>query len=194
MSRSRYSGIHRSVLRLRELCHRAEGRHGLILDYIDADLLEAEVFEPQRFGGAVREIDNPAFYDGTTIVDADDDGLPVPQVGDLNVGPERKSRMSRSQVVHVESLSAGGFLAVELFSIPGGGADLIRSFFAGMRLMRGNRDFGWATSVKRPRDVRPLSRSQAGDAQKERQTSSCNTSHSVHLAYSSSFPKWPLRS
>src|SRR5215468_1869161 len=97
--------------------------------------------------------------------------------------------MGGGQVVHIERLAAGGFLALEITAIPGGCSYLVGLGPGTLRhclLLRGLfRKRFWATSVVcGPRVLRPLCRSQAGEQSKNRQSLSYTTWHSVYLAYS----------
>jgi hypothetical protein len=152
---------------------------------VQTNLLDALMFQVQHSSGLVRQIDDPALYDGSTIIDAHNHCSAVSQVGDLYIGPQRQRRMCRGQVVHIESFATGGFFAVEIASIPGRRPNLVRT----RPLLNKRRLGGWfrlirsrTTSVVGRARV-ALSRSQAGDAQKHRQSMSNACSHSVHLAY-----------
>ena len=91
------------------------------------------------------------------------------------------------QIVHIERLSAGSLFAIEVASVPGRGPNLIGPCPLDIRMCRLS---GWFRLVMSYRAnsivVRArvaLSRPQAGDAQKHRQSMSYAFSHSVHLAY-----------
>src|SRR5882762_6596665 len=99
------------------------------------------------------------------------------------MGPQRKGGVSGRQVVHVKGFTAGGLFAVEIAPVPGGGPNLIRPGLLGLLCFDawfGLLSYRATWIVVRARVS--LSRSQAGDAQKHRQSVSNRSSHSVHLA------------
>src|SRR5215469_2662149 len=152
---------------------------------IQADCLDTLMFQMKLSRCLIGEVDDSALYDRPAIVDADDHRSAVSQIGDLHHGPERQSRMCCGQIVHIERLSAGSLFAIEVASVPGRGPNLIgpcpldlcrlSGWFRPVLSYRAN------SIVVRARVA--LSRSQAGDAQKHRQSMSYAFSHSVHLAY-----------
>src|SRR6202023_2459362 len=75
--------------------------------------------------GIVGKVDDPTVYDGTPVIDANDYGLAVPQIGDLDEGAQRKFGVSGSEIAHVEGFSTGCLFPLELLSIPGRGPYLI---------------------------------------------------------------------
>src|SRR6266481_1300942 len=184
MSRSRESGIQTSLEGLLQARYWAQNSDGLrLLHQVQADPLNAPVLQIEFPGSFVGLVDNAAVDHRTAIVDPDYERPAIAQVRDFHERPEGQGWMGRREVVHVERLTAGGFLAVEIASVPGRSPNLIR-----FRLLGKLRLGGWfrlrsyrATLVAcRPRVA--LSRSQAGDAEKHRQSMSNTSSHSVHLA------------
>ena len=102
--------------------------YGLRLgNQVQTNLLDALVLQVQNSSRFVRQVNDPAVYDRATIINAHNHRSAVSQIGDLHIGPERQSRMCRGQVVHVESFTTGGFLAVEIASIPGRRPNLVRA-------------------------------------------------------------------
>src|SRR5262249_55109696 len=99
-------------------------RHRIRLDYIQAYTLDSAP-EVQHPSGTVAQVHDPALNIGTTVVDPDNNPLPVVKVRHLDVGPERKLAMSRCQLEHVEVFPAGCGPAVKLFAVPGGKANLV---------------------------------------------------------------------
>src|ERR1700693_2803265 len=90
------------------------------------------MFELQHLSGAVREVDNAAWYDRTTVVYLDDHCSSVAQVCDPHIASQRKRGMSRSHVVHVEVFAAGGRFTDEIIAIPRSGPNLIRLILTGL--------------------------------------------------------------
>src|SRR5262249_39256031 len=86
--------------------------------------------EVQHAGGTVTQVHDPTLDIRTTVVDPDNNPLPVVQVGDLDVGPQGKLAMGRRQLEHVEVFPTGCGSAVKLFAVPGGKANLVGGGFA----------------------------------------------------------------
>src|SRR6266516_4006585 len=111
---------------------------GRIIDvsYSTARVLQFKAQGLQRVrldhaSGAVRDVYDPAGNYGAAIIDFDDYRAPVAQIGDPHEAAQGQSWVGGGQVVHVIRLAAGGRLALEIVSIPGGGANLV-----GLRLSR----------------------------------------------------------
>ncbi len=96
---------------------------------IHADLLQTAIVEAQGACGVVGNVDDPAVHYWTPIIDTHHYGLAILQVRDLDECAHRQARVSGREIAHVERLSAGCRLALELHSIPGRGADLISPDF-----------------------------------------------------------------
>ena len=79
----------------------------------------------EQVGGAFRKIDQPVVRIGPAIVDADDDGAAVLNVGDARVARQRHGRMRRRQMRHVVDFAIGGEPAMEGVAVPGGQTRLL---------------------------------------------------------------------
>src|SRR6266566_1771309 len=116
--------------------HRPQHRYGLRLGHlrlnqIQTDPLQTLSLELEHASGAVRNVYDPAGNYGAAIIDFDDYRAPVAQIGDPHEAAQGQSWVGGGQVVHIIRLAAGGRLALEIVSIPGGGANLV-----GLRLSR----------------------------------------------------------
>src|SRR5579864_6672140 len=151
--------------------------------------IQTYALQPMRLhlkglGGPIRNVDDPARDDRSTIVDPDDDSLSVTQVRYPYIASHGKRQMRGGHVVHIVRFTASRRFAFEVLPVPRRCSNLIRfglaDLFAdfGLGLNRTN----W--SRFRLRDVRSLSRSQADDQKSDRQSMSYTSSHSVLLAYS----------
>jgi len=87
--------------------------------------LQAAALELQGFGGTVGKIDDSTGHHRTAIVDLHYYGSMVSQIRYLHHGPERKRRVSRGQVVHIEGFTAGSLFAIEIVSVPRGRTYLV---------------------------------------------------------------------
>src|SRR5271165_3251520 len=90
-------------------------------------------------------------------------GLPIAQVGHLDVTSQRKRRVGRRHVVHIIVFSAGGRFAIKELSVPGG-----RSYLVGLVLGRRFAGFGFGLGLASwsgtgLRDVRSLSCPESDD-------------------------------
>src|SRR5215510_10677051 len=184
MSRSRESGIQRSVKGLRQTRYSMKGRHGRKRPrQVQTDPLNALLLEIQFPGRCVREVDDSTLYHGAAVIHAHNQRAAVAQVRDLHIGPKWQGRVCSGQVVHIERFTAGGLLAVEIAAVPGGCSHLVRFRFFGQFCFRAwfrLRSYRAILIVVRARVS--LSRSQAGDTKEDRQSMSNALSHSVHLA------------
>src|SRR6266566_829801 len=116
--------------------HGLQHRHGLRLGHlrlnqVQTDPLQTLSLELEHASGAVRNVYDPAGNYGAAIIDFDDYRAPVAQIGDPHEAAQGQSWVGGGQVVHIIRLAAGGRLALEIVSIPGGGANLV-----GLRLSR----------------------------------------------------------
>lgn len=76
--------------------------------------------------GCFRQVDDPPTYEGATVIDAHDHAFAVASIGDPNVRAEGQAAMGGGERPLIETLAAGGQLAVVLASIVRGfsGADM----------------------------------------------------------------------
>src|ERR1035441_5761747 len=118
------SGLGELGYGLQQRHRRWTGIRGLV--EVQADLLHTTFFEAQCARGVVGNVDDPVVHKGTPIIDAYHHDLAVPQVGDLDERAQRKAGVSGREIAHLEGFSAGCLPALELLSIPGRGAYLIR--------------------------------------------------------------------
>src|SRR5215470_636078 len=126
MSRSRESGIQRSVKGLRQTRYRMQGRdRRRSLRQVETNPLNALLLEVQLTSGCVREVDNSAFDDRTTVVYPNDKRPPVPEVRDFHIRSKGQRRVSRGQIVHVVRFAAGSLFPVEIASVPRGCSHLV---------------------------------------------------------------------
>src|ERR1700733_1842764 len=98
----------------------ARRRLVLVGQEFQAYRIEALADHVELLGGAEGEIDLAAGTEGAAVVDGDDDGAPVAQVGDLDAGAEGQGAMGGSQGVHVEWMAAGGEMSLEHGAVPTG--------------------------------------------------------------------------
>lgn len=110
-------------LRLRRVGNFGELSAGL--DEVNAYAGEALLTHAEFARSGIREVDDAVFRDRTTVIYAQDDRLMILQVGDAHEGSERKRAMRAGELVHVEGLAAGCFLALEVGTVPGGDARLM---------------------------------------------------------------------
>src|SRR5438132_11247326 len=103
----------------------------LRLNQVQTDPLQTLSLELEHASGAVRNVYDSAGNNGAAVIDFDYDRAPVAQIGDPHEAAQGQSWVGGGQVVHVIRLAAGGRLALEIVSIPGGGASLV-----GLRLSR----------------------------------------------------------
>ncbi len=79
---------------------------------------------PIFFCRGVRQIDDPAARKGAAIIDANGDGTPILQIGDVDPSAEFEMAMSRCHGVHIKPLAAGGAPAMKCPAVvtgqPGG--------------------------------------------------------------------------
>ena len=107
--------------------------YGLRLgNQVETNLLDALMFQVQHSSRFVRQVNNPAVDNRAAIINAHHHRPAISQIGDLYVGPQRQRGMGRGQVVHVESFATGGFLAVEIASVPGRRPNLVRTTSASL--------------------------------------------------------------
>ena len=93
------------------------------LRVVGADALDAYFgFAEQTdlLGCGVGEIDDGAGLVGPTIVDANEGGFAVVQVGDAEPAAEGEGWVRAGEGVHVEALAGGGALALKGAAVPGG--------------------------------------------------------------------------
>src|SRR6202034_4191723 len=102
---------------------------GTFLHYVEPDLLQAAMLELQSLGGAIRKVDDPAFYDRTPVIDLTHHRPAVVQVCDPYVASQRKRGMRGCHVVHLVIFAAGCGFAFEILAVPGSCAYLIRPGF-----------------------------------------------------------------
>jgi hypothetical protein len=96
----------------------------LVGQELEAHRIETFVDHVKLLGCPQGEIDLPAWTEGATVVDGDDDGAAVAQVGDLDPGAKGKGAVGGGHGVHVEWVAAGGETPLEHGAIPTGKATL----------------------------------------------------------------------
>src|SRR5438105_2317395 len=101
----------------------------MLLNYVKAHPLQSLFSELQGASGAVGDIDDAAGDNRTTIINADRDSPSVVKVRHPHPATEGQGGMGGGHVVHVVGLAAGGVFAVEIASVPGGGANLVGLMF-----------------------------------------------------------------
>src|SRR5579863_144074 len=100
------------------------------LDQIQTDTLQSAMTELQSLRSTVREVDDAARYDRSAVIDPDNDGFAVVQVGHLHITSDGKCEVGSGHIVHFVRFAAGGRFAFELVPVPRSRADLIRLGFA----------------------------------------------------------------
>src|SRR5206468_3879014 len=82
--------------------------------------LEAEVAR-----GGARDVEQAVVDVGAAVVDAQEQGAPVGEVGDVHVGGQRQGRVRGRQGPHVEDFAVGGAAAVKVVGVVGGKAGAV---------------------------------------------------------------------
>jgi hypothetical protein len=90
-----------------------------LADILDLHLRRTGALEVEHLGRRRRYIDDPALGEGAAIVDADDDGAVVAEIGDAHIAGQRQRRMGCCQLAHVVKLAIGRLAAVEGAPVPG---------------------------------------------------------------------------
>src|SRR6185437_2729341 len=81
--------------------------------------------EAEHVGGCVGEVHNAVLCDGAAVVDANDDGLVIAEVRDLDHGAHGQAAVGAGHGVHVEVFAAGRLMALKDAAVPGGAANLV---------------------------------------------------------------------
>src|ERR1700721_3290658 len=96
----------------------------LISQELEADRIETLADHVKLLGCSPGEIGLPAWTKGATVVDGNDNGAAVAQVGDLNPGAEGQGAVRGGHGIHVEWATAGGETPLEHGAVPTGEATL----------------------------------------------------------------------
>lgn len=86
-------------------------------DWLKLDL--AETVNAYGICGGIREIDDTVFWNGTAVIDADEDGLVVSEIGDPDPAAQGEAAVSAGEGEHVVRLAIGGGAALKMASVPG---------------------------------------------------------------------------
>jgi hypothetical protein len=147
------------------------------LQNIEPYWLQARAAQADHASRPVGQIDDPGLGQRAAVIDPDNDGFAVLQVGDPDNGAQGQMPVGCGELVHIKGFAAGGSLAVEGVSVPGGSAYLV-----GLPWVRP--ESGGATlNVLFGVRVVPGCRLQAGDQNSSHQDVGQYSSH-YHLARS----------
>lgn len=84
----------------------------------DPDGCDSGLSHADLIGGCQGKIDD-AIGPDATIVDANDDGLPIAEIDDADEGSEGQCRVAGGERSFIEDLSARGLVPIEHVSVPG---------------------------------------------------------------------------
>jgi len=76
-------------------------------------------FEFKQFGSFVRDIYQAVAVVRPAIINADDQGFAVAEIGHPRIARHWQGRMGRGQRSHVENFAIGGQPAMEIIAVPG---------------------------------------------------------------------------
>ncbi len=77
----------------------------------------------QAHGRGIAEIDHPVRDERPAIIDPQDHGALIAEIGYPHIARQRQRRMRCRKRVHVECLAIGGSPTVKIFAVPGGHTD-----------------------------------------------------------------------
>ena len=89
------------------------------------------LFDSQSLRGGAGQIDRAPLHIGPAVIDGNPDFLAILEIDHHGLRSQRQMAMGGGQAVLVEAFSAGGFLAVKAWPIPGGFSDVIHQFGRG---------------------------------------------------------------
>src|SRR5579872_2952782 len=95
-------------------------------DQVQTDTLQSAMAELQGLSRAIRQVNDPAWYDRSAVVDPDHDGLAIPKVCDLHEASDGKCQVRRGHIVHFVRFAACRRFSLKPLSVPGSSSDLER--------------------------------------------------------------------
>ena len=87
-------------------------------DLLNFDVGRTLVDETQLLGGGAGNIDDAVAVERAAVVDTDDDAFAVLHIGHACVAGNREGFVGGGEGIHIVTLAAGSFTAVELVAVP----------------------------------------------------------------------------